>query len=204
MAVQGDVLTAKWLSRRQVALVLGITVEDVAKLDGNRLHPVKDRGRCWRYDSAEIRSLMGSRGGQTMTTTSTDGEVTAAAFELFEQGKSLPQVVIATRQTAACVSARRREYDEMTGALLLPAAVVHELASLLGRKREELSAEALVEAIRSSLAVQFRLGQEEGRPASAAVDFGEIVDPITGQRRRVIPANSNAASEPPAMKASNT
>jgi hypothetical protein len=204
MAVQGDVLAAKWLSRRQVALLLGITVEAVAKLDGIRLHPVKDRGRCWRYDSAEIRSMLGNRGGAPVATNSIDGEVTAAAFELFEQGKTLPQVVIATRQTAACVQARRREYDEMTGALLLPAAVVHELTSLLGRRRDELSAEALAEAIRSSLALQFRLGQEEGRPQSAAVDFGEIVDPITGQRRRVIPANSNAASEPPAMKASNT
>lgn len=179
------------LSRRQAARLLGMTTAEVAKLDGTRLHPVQETDRSWRYDADEVRAFL--RDSSPSTPVDPNGLVTAAVFELFEKGRAMPQVVIATRQTASVVQRLRGEYDAMVGSLLLPAPAVSELAGLLDLHAAPTSDE-LVTAIRAALVTHHDRGYEEGRREAGGEDFGEVIDPKTGQARRVAPQSSGAGS----------
>lgn len=173
---------ARGLSRSQVAELLGMSDREVAKMDGRQLHPTRAPDRVWRYDPAEVRALLVSAlggGDKAGLRPLVDGEITAAVFALFEAGKSLPQVAIATRQTATTIMHLRGEYDGMVGGLLLPTDAAAELRTLAGADAR--SAHDLVAALRRAFDARF----EEGR--AEAQDFGEILDPSTGSLRRVEP-----------------
>ena len=82
---------ARGLSRNQVAEILGVTDREVARMDGRQLHPTRAHDRVWRYDLAEVRTLMAR---STLESTGLDGpepdgETTAKAFKLFGQRKPL-------------------------------------------------------------------------------------------------------------------
>jgi hypothetical protein len=181
------------LSRRQAARLLGMTVAEVAKLDGTRLHPVQETDRSWRYHADEVRAFL--RDTTPTAPVDPNGLVSAAVFELFEKGRAMPQVVIATRQTASVVQRLRGEYDAMVGSLLLPAPAVSELAGLLDLHAAPTSDE-LVTAIRAALAAHHDRGYEEGRREAGGEDFGEVIDPNTGQARRVVPQTAGSGPGP--------
>jgi hypothetical protein len=181
---------ARWLSRSQVAVLLGATDRQVAKMDGRQLHPTRAPDRVWRYDPAEVRALLSGPGAASergAPRALVDGEVTAEVFALFEAGKPLPQVAIATKQTAATIMQLRAEYDAMVGGLLLRADTVADLRTLAGADAR--TPRDLVAAIRRALDARF----EEGR--ADAQDFGEVLDPATGQLRRVEPKKPEPKAE---------
>src|SRR5436190_14915150 len=87
-----------------------------------------------------------------------DGETTAAVFELFEGGKTLPQVVIATKQTAATIKQLRAEYDEMVGCMVIAAKTVTRLRNMIGQSWD---ADGLADAVEHALVTIFKEGQAD-------------------------------------------
>lgn len=182
MARRSDSPAARGLSRSQAAEILGMTDREVAKLDGRQLHPTRAADRVWRYDPAEVRALLlnaapGAPGASMRA--AADGDVTAAVFALFEVAKTLPQVAITTKQTAATIIQLRAEYDAMNGSLVLLPDTVRELRLLTGTDAR--TGPEVVAAVRRALDARF----EEGR--ADAHDFGEVLDPSTGELRKVPP-----------------
>lgn len=169
---------ARGITRSQVAELLGVSDRDVAKMDGRQLHPTRAPDRVWRYDLTEVRELIDKRGaGGRAEAPEPDGETTAAVFTLFAARKPLTKVVVATKKPAGVVSHLRTLYDDMRGSLTIPASVLAELRKVL---RAELRKPAdLVAAILAALELRF----EEGR--ADAHDFGQVLDPSTGQLRPV-------------------
>ncbi len=174
-------LAARWLTRRQVAEVLGVAEDEVERLDGRALHPKRsEQDRAWRYDPAEVRSL--AAGASRLEPANGSGAEDAAAFELFEAGKTLPQVVIATKLPAERVAKLRSAYDLMAGELVLSAQVVANLRRTLGPTAVA-SGEKLAAAIEQSLQREYEQGFADG--LEEADGAGEVVDPKTGVPRKV-------------------
>ena len=91
-----------WLTRPQVAALLGSSEEHVTALDGKDLRPVREGDRSWRYDPVEVAMYLQRRAGEAAA----EGEIAARAFEMFRAGKDDVEVVIATRRAAADVRPR--------------------------------------------------------------------------------------------------
>ncbi|MDX2087876.1 MAG: hypothetical protein SFX73_08500 [Kofleriaceae bacterium] len=171
-----------------MAELLGFSDRDVAKMDGRQLHPTRAPDRVWRYDLAEVRAVLDKRGPSThVEVPEPDGETTAAVFTLFAARRPLTKVVVATKQPARVVSHLRALYDDMRGSLTIPGSVLAELRELL---RSELKQPSdLAPAIRAA----FELRLEEGR--ADALDFGQVLDPSTGQLRPVTAQKDSAQSD---------
>jgi hypothetical protein len=165
---------AEWLTRRQVARIAGLDERRIIQMDGRELHPIRRTDGSWIYEPNEVASII--RGG------SISGPVTARAFSMFMDGRSEPEVVIDTQQPARRIRELRREYDEMVGSLTLEKTVVAELASALGLPALG-DGLGLAVAVRTALEARYRAGFLEGR--ADAEDYGEVTNPITGERRKI-------------------
>jgi hypothetical protein len=73
-------------------------------------------------------------------------------------GKTLPQVVIATKQTAATLKQLRAEYDEMVGGMVIAAKTVTRLRNMIGQSWE---AHTLADAVEHALVTIFKEGQAD-------------------------------------------
>lgn len=150
-------------------------------MHGNELHPWQEKDRRWRYRPAEVARAILLRNAADPHT---EGKVAAQAFAMFQQQSSLAEVVIATEQPATAVKQLFADYAELTGAILLSAENVATLREAAGLQATA-SGDALASAAASEIARRYTQGLEDGR--AEAEDFGEIVDPKTGERRRVPP-----------------
>lgn len=172
--------TARGLSRSQAAEILGVTEREISKMDGRQLNPRRAADRRWVYDISEIRALLdgaGVPGASSAARAIVDGEISAAAFELFEAGKTLPQVVIATRQTAATILHLRAEYDGMLGTMNLSAKAVARLRKMLGDS--SWNGDGLVDAVDRAIVRTFNEGRAD------AAECGQILDRTTGKMRPI-------------------
>jgi len=167
-----------WLTRPQVAALLGSSEEHVTALDGKDLRPVREGDRSWRYDPVEVAMYLQRRAGEAAA----EGEIAARAFEMFRAGKDDVEVVIATRRAAADVRAFRAEYAEIVSGLFIGATPAAALRCLLGENALA-DAAVLAETIERELEARYERGYREGQLDTE--DIGELVDPATGQRRVV-------------------
>ncbi len=173
--------TATLLTRRQVAALLGVSEDAIKARDNEAFHPSKGADGGWRYPPEEVaavlRGLVGGDSGPEPT-----GAVCAAAFELFETGKKLTEVVIALKQPPGLVRSLRSEYDEMIASLTItPASVAHMAQALQTPIRNEEQLVSLVADLGQRLGEEYQRGYDAG--LADANDPGEIVDPTTGERR---------------------
>jgi hypothetical protein len=85
------------LTRSQVARQLGVGVTAVhdMRLRGV-LHPKRDANGVWRYDPADVIRAAAARGVPGKYTA---GQVAAQAFQMFDQGGELKDIVIALQVT---------------------------------------------------------------------------------------------------------
>lgn len=175
------------LSRAQVAKVLGVQDHEVAAMDGRQLHPTRSSSRAWQYDADEVGAVLHKK-GETQTrsksVTEPDGASTAAVFALFEARKSLPKVVVATQQPVSVVVDLRNQYDEMRGSITITPSGVRRLRAMLGQDFHNIR--ELFSAVRRALDARL----EEGR--ADCLEFGEVLDPATGQLRPVAPKKAAA------------
>ena len=107
-----------WLHRGEVAKLLGTTRNVVKKLQlEGALHPLKDSRGDLLYDPDEVHAyaLAHPKLGRKLYD---DGDITAAAFKLFEEGKTRRQVVMTLRITCDRADAlyaewKRDDFDEV-------------------------------------------------------------------------------------------
>ena len=85
------------LTRSQVARQLGVGVTAVhyMRLRGE-LRPKRDPSGVWRYDPADVIRAAATRGTPNRYTA---GQVAAQAFQMFDQGGELKDIVIALQVT---------------------------------------------------------------------------------------------------------
>ncbi len=173
--------TATTLTRRQVAALLDETEAEVKGRDNVSFHPGKAGDGSYRYDPREVAAaLRGVAGGEPGA--EPNGAVCGAAFELFRDGKSLPDAVIALKQVPAVVRGLRVEYDTMTSSLTIAPPSLEALSKALRvRPRDEAHLVELVTTLSEQVASEYRRGHEDG--IAEATDLGEIVDPNTGKKR---------------------
>lgn len=103
------------LTRSQVAYQLGVGVTAVHRLRvTGELHPQRDDSGVWRYDPADVIRAAAKRGVRGPRS---EGETAARAFEMFEMGAGLREVVMALHLPPDEV---RRLYGEFKSALRDP------------------------------------------------------------------------------------
>jgi len=178
------------LTRAQAAELLGVTEREVSRMDGRLLHPVRTADRRYLYDLAEVRAILARSGGNDGARPIVSGETAAAVFELFEGGKTLPQVVIQTKETPTTISYLRAEYDRMVRSMVLPAETVSKLRQMLG---VEFRPDSLPDAVQHAISESFREGQTD------ATVLGEVLDRTTGKMRQIFAHPRVAASATPPL-----
>jgi hypothetical protein len=175
------------LTRPQVAALLSMTEAEVRRLDGDRLHPAKGSDGSWLYRPEEIVGLLrhfqvAEMPGSGPQIVSAEGETASAAFSRFEAGENPARVVMDLKLNPLLVSDLKTTYDGMTGALTVPAKIRAEIAVLGGRPIR--TVDDLLAIV--NLLVRARAQRQETEAApdpSEDVDFGNVVDPATGQKR---------------------
>ena len=165
--------TQTLFSRHQVAVLLGVSDDEVKEKDGSIFHPTKGPDGSWRYPSDEILAALSGDGGDVQVPT---GAICALAFELFQEGKTLPAVVIALKQSPAMIRALRTEFDAMAGCLTLPSETMSLIRKVSCRTVSDASD---VLTFIDSLRVERDAAYEQG--FADASDTGEVLDPQTGK-----------------------
>jgi hypothetical protein len=185
--------TPTLLTRRQVAALLGVSETEVKARDNEAFHPTKGADGSWRYPPEEVaavlRGLVVGDSGAEPT-----GAVCAAAFELFQAEKKLPEVVIALKQPPALVRSLRSEYDVMAASLTItPVSVAHMAQALRTPIRDEAQLVLLIADLGERFSREYQRGYDAG--FADANDLGEIVDPLTGKPRPLKPGDVAAGSK---------
>ena len=132
--------TEGWPTRAQASSMLGVSVPTLLNWEKRgflRRHqaPRRELGRGLRlicvYDPREIERLP----RRTPKTVVLDpGEITARAFEMFRDGKTVPQVVVSLRKTANEIVALYEHWRDLGGPdLMITPSVKAELEIYVGR-----------------------------------------------------------------------
>jgi DNA-binding transcriptional MerR regulator len=97
------------LTRTQVARQLGVSITTVHRLrQKGYLHPQQDVDGIQRYDLFEVVRVGGIRG---LTHKRTEGETTSLAFQMFERGSELAEVVITLQLSTDEVRQLYRDFN---------------------------------------------------------------------------------------------
>jgi hypothetical protein len=179
--------SATLLTRRQVAALLGITESEVKARDNETFHPVKGPDGSWRYPADVVANVLRGFSGVHVDQ-EPPGAICAAAFELFQKGTKLPDVVISLKQQPTLIRTLRTEYDSMAKTLTVGAEALVTLGKLAQSPIHD-AAElvALLERLGDRLHSEYERGFKDG--LSESRDFGEIVDPDSGIKRPLVTAD---------------
>jgi hypothetical protein len=174
---------ATFLTRRQVAALLGTTEAEVKSQDNAVFHPVKGPDGSWRYPPDEVSGVLrGVIAGHDAV--QPPGAVCAAAFELFQKDTKLPNVVIALKKSPALVRSLRAEYDAMAASLTVAPETLARLERIVRAPiRDEGRLVTLIENLGGRVRDEYERGYGAG--LDEAQDAGEIVDLETGEKRRL-------------------
>jgi len=112
-------------TRAEVARRLGKSIGAVRYLEGKALHPQRDAEGVWRFDPSEIEALAP---GPTIELS--PGKLAARACQLFRDGKTIVDVVIALEQPFDVVQGIHRAFAEDSGTLYVPPAVAEKMAEI--------------------------------------------------------------------------
>src|SRR6266540_2598720 len=119
--------SAPMLTRAVVARRLGISVGGVRYHEGKALHPRQDADGVWRFDASEVEALA-SQLRDSSTIELSPGKLAARACQLFRDGKSVVDVVIALQQPFEVVQPLYRAFLDDTGGMHVPGPIVERMA----------------------------------------------------------------------------
>jgi hypothetical protein len=176
------------LTRSQAAAVLKLTEDEIKARDGRDLHPQRGRDGSWFYDSAEVTALLTDAAATSASVE--EGTLTAASFELFEQGVPLQRVAILMKKSATTIMSLRKQYDMLAGTISFSRANRDRLAAILGMPLGNVG--AVIERI-ADLASRARGAEAHGRQDDEGDDLGELVDPETGARSAISAESADQA-----------
>ena len=120
-------------TRAAVARRLGKSVGAVRFQEGKTLHPWQDADGVWRFDPAEVEALATKvRSGKADEPSQTmpPGKLAARACQLFREGKTIVDVVIALEQPFEAVQALYRAFAGDSTGMHLPLPLVERMAAL--------------------------------------------------------------------------
>lgn len=185
-AVDEALDTTSWLTRCEVADVLGVSTSTVGNLErSGRLHPRRIRrknvrGRDHHMSVYDPQELPGLPQWVRRRVPRDPGETAARCFELLEQGQTPREIVVELRETPDVVSGLRERWLDMGGAdLVLTREARSELEDMLGhfatvaelvdqvKKRAQLDVAALVTHASSNVVLDSR------GPTQEAPEHGE-------------------------------
>jgi hypothetical protein len=105
------------LRREAVGKHTGISTFPVRRLEWTRLPPVQDERGIWRFHPAELEGIerrrTGQRGIETASTARAAAQgasIAARAFAMFARRKTLPEIVLSTKQPPEIVRALYHEW----------------------------------------------------------------------------------------------
>ena len=134
-----------FLSRKQVAIRLKVTVDKVKGLQEKGLLPGEKKDRAWWYTPEAVEEV---EKYLVASVRPRPGELMARAFELFRDGEPDREVVIRLRLTTSRVRLMRAEYDP-AGCYLPGDAWGRLLAALNARGMAPKTAGDLADAVES-------------------------------------------------------
>jgi hypothetical protein len=126
-SIDASVDTSGWLTRQQAADLLDVSHTTIKNWDGGLLHPRKEvralpnggSREIWLYDPAELARVPAARRQRAKMIPGDRGEVSARAFELFDEGLALREVVTRLRETPETVEAMHDQWSRMGGSELV-------------------------------------------------------------------------------------
>jgi DNA-binding transcriptional MerR regulator len=131
--------TSSWLTRNESSDLLRLSTGTLKNYERQgKLHPLRARRRDGRghdqsvviYDPKELARLPK---GMSPFTLRTAGEIEARSFEMFEQGKSFREIVIALRETSETVHGLHERWLDDGGSFLVISDVTkQDLEEILG------------------------------------------------------------------------
>ncbi len=128
------------LTRTQAARELGASTSTVRRYEGNELHPIVTADGKHLFDPDEVRALAKVRSKTARLDT---GELAARACELFREGKTAVDVVIALRQAFDSVLEWQQLYVKSSGSLFVPEALARKMMEEFFVEDEPFTAEGL-------------------------------------------------------------
>lgn len=109
-------LIGQWPSRGDVARLLNITKSTVRGLEGRAITPVRDASGTVRFDPKEVRALIQRRGVAAPDPHGhVPGAICSRIFQLFQERKSIDEIVVLTQQTPQTVRALYVEFQTPLG-----------------------------------------------------------------------------------------
>jgi hypothetical protein len=140
--VDDSIDTSSWLTRSQAADLLGVSHTTMKNWDAaGVLHPRKEKRdlpnggsrEIWVYDPRELARVPNARRQRAQMIPGDQGEIAARAFEMFDEGVPLREVVTRLRETPEAVEILHDQWSRLGGAEVVLSKIARdELAKLVG------------------------------------------------------------------------
>jgi hypothetical protein len=136
-------------TRAAVARRLGRSIGAVRFQEGKTLHPWQDGEGVWRFDPAEVDALaskiQASAKIDTQAIEPSRGKLAANACQLFREGKTVVDVVIALEQPFEVVQPLYWDFLESSRGMHVPASIVERMALIC--EVDELTPEIVLQSL---------------------------------------------------------
>lgn len=140
--IDDSIDTSSWLTRTQAADLLGVSHTTMKNWDAaGILHPRKETRdlpnggsrEIWVYDPRELARVPNARRQRAQMMPGDKGEVAARAFEMFDEGVPLREVVTRLRETPEAVEVLHDQWSRLGGAEVVLSKVARdEIAKVVG------------------------------------------------------------------------
>lgn len=124
--------TGAFLTRRQVARRLGLSLSTVRRMEGGELKPIIDERGVRYFEATEIQAVfVRVRRMRRPDNERADGTLAAAAFTLFQSGADVVAVVKELREAPERIEALFDHWKRLRGTIVLDAESLRALANHL-------------------------------------------------------------------------
>lgn len=120
-----------YLTRRQVARRLGLSLSTVRRMEGGELTPIIDERGVRYFEATEIQAVFIRVRRRKPNSEHADGTLAAAAFRLFQSGADVVAVVKELREAPERIEALFAHWARLRGTILLDAESLRVLANRL-------------------------------------------------------------------------
>lgn len=121
----------EWITRGEVAGLMGVSITTVRRLQGRDLHPRRSADGVYLFDPREVEEVRARRPPPPEKVDSLGpGELAAAAFKLFRDGVDVRDAVIALARQPAEVEALYADWERLGDMLFISWRIRSELSRM--------------------------------------------------------------------------